>query len=202
MSGTFPTTPAPSKVSIESFYPTFVSTAHNQSRQVSQRGGHRWFLTLDFPKGLTRAELAPIFAFLVAQRGQYDTFTYTPPVVDDPRGSVSGTPLVDGASQTGRTIATKGWTASQTGIVLAGDFIRFAGHNKVYMITANADSDGSGEADISIDPALLASPVNEAVITVTDVPFTVGLLDDRSGFALDGPTFEFTKAIQFIERPE
>jgi len=108
MSDAFPLDVGPEQVSIETWTPNFVSQAHNLRRQVSQRGGHRWLITVALPDNLTRAEAAQIFGFLVARRGQYNTFTFTPPVVATARGSAGGSPLVNGASQAGRTINTDG----------------------------------------------------------------------------------------------
>jgi len=187
MSGALPTSPAPERVRIKSYTPTFVSTAHSLKRDARSRGAQRWHLIAEYPEHMTCAELAPIFAFLVKQRGQYETFTFTPPVFEDARGIATGTPLVDGASQTGRSIATKGWTASQTGILAAGDFVKFAGDDKVYMQVDDVNSDGSGDATLTIEPALITSPADEAAITVDDVSFTVSLLTDIAELDFIGP---------------
>ncbi|MDY7002151.1 MAG: hypothetical protein SVS15_10280, partial [Thermodesulfobacteriota bacterium] len=137
MSGTFPTSPALAGLKITSNTPTFVSTAHSLKRQVRSRGGHRWLIEGEYPP-MTRDEFAPVYAFAVAQRGQYETFTFVLPGLKTPQGSIPGTPVVDGADQTGRSIDTKGWTASQSGILKAGDYIKFNGHAKVYMVTQDA----------------------------------------------------------------
>ena len=74
---------------------------------------------------------------------------------------------------------TDGWTTANTGVIFkAGDFLKFANHDKVYTVTADAISDGSGDETISIEPALVTSPANDSAITYTSVPFTVAL---RSG---------------------
>lgn len=104
-----------------------------------------------------------------------------------------GTPLVDGAGQTGSSIVTNGWAAS-TAILNRGDSITFADVNKVnpqnresvgqlqqFVATQDVFSDGAGAATIPIYPPLIpldangnpvadqtvdASPVNDAVILV------------------------------------
>ena len=131
---------------------------------------------------MTRAEFAPIYAFIIAQRGRYESFTLVPPVVGNPQGSAGGTPLVNGGSQTGRSLVTDGWTVSTT-IFKAGDYLKLAGNDKVYMITADVSSDGSGNATISIEPALVSSPADNAVVTYTSVPFTVALASGIQEFA-------------------
>lgn len=93
------------------------------------------------------------------------------------KGIATGTPLSNGATQTGASIITDGWTASQTGIVLKGDIIRFAGVNGVnpesktdtgklmdFVVTADANSGaGAGAATISISPAIVTTGVGQNV---------------------------------------
>jgi hypothetical protein len=103
-------------------------------------------------------------------------------------GALGGTPLVNGANQTGSSIITDGWTASVTGVVKKGDILTFASVNAVnpltyqdtgqlqdFVVTADADSDGSGDCTISISPSITTSgalktctisPANNAVILI------------------------------------
>lgn len=200
MSGTYPMTIGFSSMKFTSFQPTLLSVSHSLSRQARSRGGaQRWAIEASYPPNLTRAELAPIIAFALAQRGQYETFTLTPPALwSTARGIATGTPLVKGASQTGRSVITDGWTATKTGILLAGDFIKFAGQDKVYMVTADANSDGSGNATIAIEPALMSSPANDAAITVTGVSFSVAFAGDVQEFSIQ-PAYLHEYKVAFVE---
>jgi len=184
---------------ITSLTPTLVSTAHSLKRQVRSRGGQRWLIEGAYPV-MTRSEFAPIYAFSVAQRGQYETFTFVLPGLDTPQGGIPGTPLVDGADQTGRSIDTKGWTADQSNVLKAGDFIKFAGHNKVYMVTADAGSDASGLSTLTIEPALVSSPADEAALTVDDIPFTVAFAQDVVETSIR-PALLFSYEVSFVEVP-
>lgn len=200
MSGTFPSTPPFSKVTFTSYQPTLVSWSHSLQRQARSRGGaQRWLIEGEYSPLLRRPSLAPIIAFALAQRGQYEIFTLIPPLWSTARGIATGTPLVKGASQTGRNITTDGWTATKTGILLAGDFIKFNGQDKIYMITENADSDGSGNATITIEPALLASPANDEVIITTDVPFSVAFFADSQSFLLHPRNIHELGKLSFVE---
>tara|TARA_Y100000593_G_C4257668_1_gene310488 strand:- start:425 stop:1021 length:597 start_codon:yes stop_codon:yes gene_type:complete len=180
MSGTLPSTPKFSNLSIQSVQPTFVSRSISGRRTARQTHGQFFKLTASYPP-MTRAEFAPIHAFVMAQRGQYESFQVVPPVVNAPQGSPAGTPLVNGASQTGRSIITDGWNASIT-IFKAGDFCKFANHDKIYLVTADATSDGSGNSTISIEPALVTSPENDSAITYTAIPFTVSFTGNVQEF--------------------
>jgi len=108
------------------------------------------------------------------QRGQYESFQVIPPVVGVGLGSPAGTPLVNGADQTGRSVVTDGWSNSIV-IFKAGDYLKFANHDKVYTVSADVSSNGSGAATIAIEPALITSPATDSAITYTSVPFTVAL---------------------------
>lgn len=182
MSGALPTSPAFSSLQVSSVHPTFVTNAISGRRQTRQIAGHRWGITAKYPP-LTRAEFAPIFAFLVKQRGAFESFTVQPPTLKDSQGSGAGTPLVNGASQTGRSVVTDGWSAGAT-ILKAGDFVSFAGHSKIYMLTADATSDGGGNVTLAIEPGLIESPAENAAITVADVAFTVALKNEVQEFSL------------------
>ena len=185
MSGALPTSPAFADLEIQSLQKTIVARSISGRRQVRQIGGQYWKLSASYPP-MTRTDFAPIWAFMVKQRGSFDTFTVVPPVIGTPQGPGGGTPLVDGASQTGRTIVTDGWPTGGTLTILkAGDFIKFANHTKVYMVTADATCDTNGDSTISIEPALLTSPANDTAITYSSVPFTVYFDGDIVEFSTD-----------------
>ncbi|MEI6317412.1 MAG: hypothetical protein WCS09_02780 [Pseudomonadota bacterium] len=176
MSGTLPLPLFPSSLTIGSTTPTLVSTAHSLKRQVRSRGGHRWTFRLGWA-GLTQDQWQDLFGFLSAQRGQYETFEFTPRFQN--RGSWAGSPVISGGSQTGRSVALEDFTAAATNVARRGDFIRFGNHNKVYMVTADVSADGSGNATLSIEPALFASPADGSSLTISQVPFRVGLTSDQ-----------------------
>ena len=182
MSGTFPTSPAFQSLNIKSIQPTLISRTISGRRQARQIGGQLWKMTATFPP-MTRAQFAPIYAFIVAQRGRYESFSLVPPVVGNPQGSAAGTPLVNGASQTGRSLETDGWTQN-TAIFKAGDYLKLAGNDKVYMVTADATTAVSSSAlTLTIEPALVASPANNEVIIYESIPFTVALTSGVQEFS-------------------
>ena len=198
MSGTFPTTPAFNSLNVQSVQNTFVSRALSGRRQARQLGGQFWKMTATFPP-MTRAQFAPIYAFVVKQRGRYESFTIVPAVISTGQGSPAGTPLMRGADQTGRTLATDGWTGG-VAIFKAGDFLKIAGNDKVYMVTADVTSNASSSADtpITIEPALVASPADDAEITHSSVSFTVALTSGIQEFST-GTSGLFSYELDFEE---
>lgn len=126
-------------------------------------------------------------------------------IVAHTKGTATGTPLINGASQTGSSLVTDGWTASQTPILKKGDVFTLAGVHSVnpvsylstgnlqqFTVTADANSDGSGNATLSISPAITtsgayqtvdASPADNAAITVLS-SHTANLAFHQNAFAL------------------
>ena len=104
-------------------------------------------------------------------------------------GTQGGTPLVNGASQTGTSLITDGWTAAAATRLKQGDTFTIAGVYAVnlqsrqstgklqsFVATADAASDGSGNLTVTISPSLISSgqyqtvdslPADNAAITVT-----------------------------------
>ena len=196
MSGTFPTSPAASSVTIKSIEPTLVSVTQNLKRQVRRRGGQRWQLDVEFPP-MTRSEFAPIYAFAVKQKGQFETFTYTPPVISTTQGDASESPVVNGAVSVGANqVNIDGLPITTPSIMKAGDLFKFSGHSKVYMATADVDSLGSGDSTLDFAPNLLNSVANDETITIASVPFTVAFTQDISQFNTDTTAlFGFTMSL-------
>ena len=134
--------------------------------QVVELTGSRWYGTFSLPP-LSKADAGVWIAFLTKLRGQSHTFFGSDPARKTPQGSVGGTPLVNGASQTGNTLITDGWSNS-TLVLKAGDYISVdATQRQLYMVTADATTNGSGEVTLTIEPPIRVSPENNAGITTT-----------------------------------
>lgn len=97
-----------------------------------------------------------------------------------PLGVATGAPQANGAQGAAPTAATsavtmKGWTISITGILVVGDVVSFAGHGQRYLVVASANSDGSGNATVTLKPGLQAAVANSEVITVQTSPNRMAL---------------------------
>jgi hypothetical protein len=122
-------------------------------------------------------------------------------------GTKAGTPLVNGASQTGASLITDGWTNS-TAALKAGDIFTIAGVFRVhpetkvstgvlqqFVATANGTADGTGNLTVSISPSIVTSgatqnvsgsPADNAAITVAGTASTahgISLAYQKSAFA-------------------
>ena len=198
MSGQFPTSPAPSSVAITSEQMTIVSTTTSGRRQARQIDGQKFKLTARFPV-MTRAEFAPIKAFIMKQRSQLNSFTFIPPTVSDSQGSASGTISVNGALTAGTTTATiDGMATSTNGILKAGDYFRFTGQEKVYMAVEDLDSNGSGEGTLTFEPPLRSAVTDNTILIYDNVDFTVSLTNDIQEFNI-GTQEYFNYEIDLVE---
>lgn len=85
-------------------------------------------------------------------------------------GGGTGSPLVMGASQTGTSLVTDGWTGTDP-VLKEGTVIRVAGISYAIDIAANAPNLAAGVTTLTIDPPFLtgSSPADNAAITYTGV---------------------------------
>ena len=160
-----PTTKSPKRISFSqrSFIGLSTSpfTGHTQ---VFEHQGQTWGASITLPV-MERADAEEWQSFILQLNGQFGTFLLGPwSAGDAPRGVATGTPLVNGASQTGQELITDGWTTGVTGILLAGDWIQIG--QRLYKVMVDVDSDGSGNATLDIWPRLRESPAdNDTIIT-------------------------------------
>ena len=126
-------------------------------------------------------------------------------------GPLGGTPLVNGAAQTGSNLVVDGWTAAAALRLRRGDVFTIAGVFAVnpqtrqstgqlrqFVVTADVSSNASGQATIPISPAIIPgateqfrtvtnSPADNAAITVlgaADTLTPLNLAFHKTAFAL------------------
>lgn len=126
-------------------------------------------------------------------------------------GALGGTPLVNAANQTGSSIITDGWSASISGVLKRGDVITFAsvyavnpqsrqstGSLRQFVVTADVDSDASGNATIPIYPPLTpggqfqtvtTTPADNAVILIFGHASSYAGLSTPTGLAFHRDAF-------------
>ena len=198
MSGQFPTSPVPSSVAISSNQNTIVTTTASGRRQARQIDGQKFKLTARFPV-MTRAEFAPIKAFIMKQRSQLNSFTFIPPTVSDSQGVASTVISTNASVSAGDiTCTVDNMTISTNGIFKAGDYFRFTGQEKVYMAVADLNADGSGVGTLTFEPPLRIAVTDDTIIIYDDVDFTVGLTSDIQEYTI-GTTNYFQYEIDLIE---
>lgn len=154
---------------------TFTSPL-DKSVQTLEQTGARWRGTFEL-KPMKRPSAAVWMAFLTELNGKAGRFFGFDPLARLPQGSGGGdSPLVKGATQTGKSLLTDAWSATQTGLLLPGDY--FEVNFELKMVTASVNSDGAGIATINFTPSLRTSPADNAVITINNPTCTMMLEED------------------------
>ena len=193
MSGTYPTSPEFSAIGFSSEQKTITSTTDSGKMYAVQVDGQRFKFSTTYPP-MTRAEFAPVIAFIMKQRSQKETFQIALPDLKNAKGDVSGTVLVNGIHSAGDTTID---VDGMTGTLKAGDMIKFGGHSKVYMVVSDATA-SAGAATLNIEPPLRSALADDEAVTYDNVSFTVRLTSDLQEFNtsdLDLYRFE----VDFIE---
>lgn len=187
---TFPTlsrAPSASRWGLVANTQTFRSPFTGAEQTVSMPG-ERWSCSIDYGS-LSYADWRLLGQFLTQLRGRAGRFTFSPTWIA-PRTTVAvGTPLVNGASQTGSTLAIDGCTISAT-IASKGDFVSFndtSSRKRLHQLTADAATNGSGQVTLAISPPLRSSPADNAAMDFA-TPGAVFMLtsDDAGMLGFDG----------------
>ena len=180
MSGAFPISSAKfESLGIKSTQNTIISKSQSGKKLARQIDGQRFGFTARIITGKRSDVYGELMAFIIKQRSGKENFTIIPPEVEDARGTASGTP--HGTASAGATSITLGGTG--TGTLKAGDFIKFANHDKVYMVVADQSDISTGS--LTIEPPLTTA-VSSSNITYDNVPFTVHLTNDMQEFGVVG----------------
>jgi hypothetical protein len=87
---------------------------------------------------------------------------------------------------------------STTGVFKAGDYFRFTGQNKVYMVMADVSSNGSGAGTLTFEPPLRSNVADNNVLIYSNVDFTVGLTGDIQEFTIGTENY-FQYEVDLIE---
>ena len=193
MSGTYPTTPEFSSIGFSSEQKTITSTTDSGKMFAVQIDGQRFKFSASYPP-MNRSEFSPVIAFVMKQRSQKETFQIALPDLKNAKGDVSGTVLVNGSHSAGDTTID---VDGMTGTIKAGDFVKFGGDTKVYMVVSDATA-VAGAATLTIEPPLRSALANDDSVTYDGVEFTVRLTNDIQQFNtgdLDLYRFE----VDFIE---
>ena len=187
MSGAFPISSAAFEtMGILSKQDTIISKSLSGKKLSRSIDNQRFAFTASIIIGKRSDIYGELMAFIVKQRSGKENFTIIPPEVEDARGVETGTLAGNGSHTAGdTTIAIDGFAADTANRLRTGDFIKFNGHTKVYMVVADVTS-SSGAATVTIEPPLVSSLSDDEAVTYDNVPFTVHLTNDIQEFGAIG----------------
>tara|TARA_E500000318_G_scaffold108613_1_gene119820 strand:- start:207 stop:827 length:621 start_codon:yes stop_codon:yes gene_type:complete len=183
MSGSFPISNSKFQtLGIQSQVDTLISKSVSGKKLTRQIGTQRFGFTAEIIVAKRSDVYGELMAFVIQQRGSKENFTIIPPEVKSTRGSETGTVLVNGVHAVGdNTIAMDAFAGDGAGRFKAGDLIKFASHTKVYMIVSDVTSSGNA-ATVTIEPPLITALADDSLVTYSNVPFTVHLVNDIQEF--------------------
>ena len=169
-------------------------------QQVFEHEGSQWNATITLPPML-KDKASIWLSFFLQLRGFRGTFKLGDQDRKTIQGTATGTVRINGASQTGNQVALDGFTASRANVFLAGDYIQI--NSYMYMVTANVTANGSGEANVKIEPALRTGiePINNDTTVIYLNTTTLMRLDsnelnwDTNNVSLYGISFSCSEAL-------
>ena len=134
--------------------------------------GPWWEADVTLPP-MREADAEEWIAFLLKLRGRAGTFLMGDPTKATPRGSAAtapGTPVVNGADQTGNYLNISGMPTSVTNYLKTGDNIQLGtgSASTLHKLLEPLDSDSSGEGTATLWPRIRVAPSDGAAITVAN----------------------------------
>jgi hypothetical protein len=154
--------------------------------QAFAYSGQMWTADVSL-KPMKRADAEQWNAWLFSLRGQLGTFLMGDPMGATARGVATGTPLVNGASQTGGSLVIDGATNSTTGWLKAGDYIQLGSgsSSRLHKVLADANSNGSGNVTLDIWPHIRVAPADNATVTVSNAKGLFRLSSNEQAFSIN-----------------
>lgn len=152
----------------------------DKSEQTLEQPGARWGARLNF-ENLSISEGRLLTAFLHGLRGRAGRFTWGPPSWA-PQGSAiadGGSSVINGASQSGVLVQTRGFVASRPAIFYPGDFLSWpdtTGRPQLHQVVADGavpngnfvatGSNAGGLCSFRVSPPIRRSPNDGAVLSI------------------------------------
>jgi len=160
-------------------------------------GSGLWVGHIDL-RPMRGADAATWQAFIMSLQGQTGTFLLGDPLKATPLGAGGGSPVVDGADQSGAELAISGAPASVTGWLKAGDHIQVGtgATTHLHAVLKDVNTNGSGGATIDVWPALRGAPANGGAVVINSPKGIWRMTDRTNGWAVaPDKTSKFALAI-------
>jgi hypothetical protein len=161
--------------------------------------GSRWEASLFWP-AMTRDDSRALEAFLAQMRGMQGRFFYGPTHAPR-RATGGGTPVINGANQSGATLSIRGFTASSQAFRV-GDWLSYTdttGRTRLHQVTADVNANGSGVASVPIAPPIRRAGADGAAVNVSAPVGVFMLADDATGEIRVRPPLLGSASLQIVE---
>lgn len=168
---------------------------YGEVTQVAKRGTpQKWSVDLTTRLKL-EDDIREINAFLDVLDGRYGTFELPCPLKW--RSALSTFQTRNAAAEGTDTIRVDGFPANRVNAVVAGEFIKFNNHDKVYKIVFSSNADASGNVDFQIFPKLRVWVDNNT--SINPAIFKLRLLTDKNVLSLNASKYRDNFLIQAEE---
>lgn len=167
------------------------------SQETFEHSGKRWGVEVQLVP-MKRAAAEEWVAALASLRGRRGTFYFSDPLGATGRGAFGGTPLINGAGQSGGTIAIDGCTPSVTNWIRKGDWLQIG--TGLHKSLTDANSDGAGAATLELWPGPRVAPADNDPVTVASAKGVFRLTANERGYdtalaEIYGITFDAAEAL-------
>lgn len=158
--------------------------------------GERWEGEFELMP-LDHVEFAPWKAWVAVVEGQARKFFLNPPH-QAPRGAVSQNGTVDSFTKP-RQLTIGGLSANTTNIFKRGDYIQLLDTDQLLMVTQDADSDGSGQVVVEVNPLIRTDPTIGSDVETQTPQGLFRLTNGEPGWSTQGNlnelSFKFVEAV-------
>lgn len=200
-----------------------------RAAQTYELPGARWVCEMGLPSMAT-ARWRTYTAWLAKMRGQAGRVYITPPhylgitapawapnlsalkadsttVTADSTALVNqenrlawGTPVIDGASQSGDSVRTRGWI-NDAQVMAAGDYLSYdtTRGRSLHMVVEDPISDGYGNVSIRVEPPIRTAPADGAAIDTTTPSCIMTLQGGMTGAPSWKPWLRATSSLSLVE---
>lgn len=176
------------------------ASPYTGAQQVQEQQGQWWEADCSLPP-MRRADAAPWISFLLKLNGRRGTFLAGFADAFAPRGTIAGSPVVDGAHAVrSSTLALRGITVGTT--LKAGDDIQVGSGStaRLHKNLIDVTADGTGKMTLDIWPSLRTALSDGAAVGTSNCQTTWRLASNEMPFEvgkglLYGLTFAAVEAI-------
>ena len=162
------------------------TSPYTLERQVQRYPGEIWELDVEYAP-LARADAEDLIGALCSLNGREGTFLFGDSANKTPRGIATGTPLVNGAGQTGYHLATDGWAVDRLGILEAGDWIGIGSGftSRLYKVLLKVATSRTGAATLTLWPRVKTAWADNAAISTSYPKGVFALTTDGADWSVD-----------------
>lgn len=192
-----PSSPRPSGYTLNGISSSALTQSpFSGSQQIQLMQSELWTFSLSLPP-MNSTQAREWFASMKSLKGRYGTFYWGDPRWTAPVGTWAGTPVVDGASQTGYVLNIRGLDTGAT--IKAGDMIQIGtdSSRRLHIVTVDAVENGSGGAAVDIWPALREA-TTDGISIVTSSPKGVFRLSTNAA-SLSWQPFKYGMELEIME---